>query len=107
MRNLMPDADAARGLHVGVADPRGRRRFAGAEVRVFDTATRRLLGARLVDSGSSYNAQSDVPVHVALPAMSRVDVEVTWPARGTRTVSRIRGVDPARLPARTLVVTVR
>ena len=107
MRNLMPDADAARGLHVWVADPRGRRRFAGAEVRIFDTATRRLLGARLVDSGSSYNAQSDVPVHLGLPALSRVDVEVTWPARGKRTVSRIRGVDPARLPARTLVVTAR
>jgi hypothetical protein len=107
LRNRLPEADAARSLAVRVVDARGRARFAGAEIRVYDTATARLLGARLVDSGSSYNAQSAIPAHIALPSAGRVDVEVTWPARGRRTVSRVRGVDLARLPRRTLVMTVR
>jgi hypothetical protein len=107
MRNMLAAPDAARALHVRVVDTRGRARFPGAEVRVYETAGHRLLGARLVDSGSSYNAQSAMPVHVGLPAAVRVDVEVTWPAQGQRTVTRIRGVDPERLPARTLTVTMR
>ena len=59
---------------------RGRATRAGAEVRVYAAGTRRLLGTRLVDTGSGYDAQSDVPVHVGLPSAGRVDVEVIWPS---------------------------
>ncbi|MEO5895843.1 MAG: CRTAC1 family protein [Vicinamibacterales bacterium] len=79
LKNLLAPADARRGLQVRVADPKGRFTRAGAEVRVYQAATRRLLGARLVDSGSSYNAQSDIPVHFGLATAGRVDVEVIWP----------------------------
>jgi hypothetical protein len=68
MRNMLPPADAARGLHVRVLDGKGRATLAGAEVRVFAAGTTRLIGARLVDSGSGYDAQNDMPVHFGIPA---------------------------------------
>jgi hypothetical protein len=54
-----------------------------------------MLGMRLVDSGSGYNAQSDLPVHMGLPDAGPVDVVVTWPARGTRREVRSAAVRPA------------
>ena len=61
---------------------KGRATLAGAEVRVFAAGTTRLIGARLVDSGSGYDAQNDMPVHVGVPAgVSRVDVQVIVPRR--------------------------
>jgi hypothetical protein len=102
LRNMLPAADASRGLHIKVADAAGRSTRAGAEVRVYAAGTRRLVGARLVDSGSGYDAQSDVPVHVGVPAgVSRVDVQVIVPRKGTRTPVWQRGVSPGR------VITVR
>lgn len=78
---------SGRSLHVRVVDARGRATRAGAEVRVFLAGTRRLLGARIVDAGSGYNAQSDLPVHVGLPAaVGRVDLQVIFPGRGRRAV---------------------
>jgi hypothetical protein len=98
LRNMLPAADAARGLHVRVVDGEGRATRAGAEVRVFAAGTRRLIGARLVDSGSGYDSQSDIPVHVGLPAgVTRVDVQVIVPRRGTRAPVWQRGVSPGRL----------
>ena len=83
LKNMLTPADARRSLQVRVADAKGRFTRAGAEVRVYEAGTRRLLGARLVDSGSSYNAQSDIPVHFGITA-ARVDVETIWPS-GSRT----------------------
>ena len=102
MRNPLPAADAARGLHVRVVDDKGRATLAGAEVRVFAAGTTRLVGARLVDSGSGYDAQNDMPVHVGVPAgVSRVDVQVIAPRHGRRVPVWQRGVAPGR------TVTVR
>jgi hypothetical protein len=95
LRNDLPATIAARSLHVRVLDAKGRATRAGAEVRIYAAGTRRLLGARLVDSGSGYNAQNDMPVHFGLPSRGRVDVEVVWPAEGKRTTTWQRGVDPA------------
>lgn len=98
LRNLLPASDAARGLQIKVVDGEGRSTRAGAEVRVYAAGTRRLIGARLVDSGSGYDAQSDVPVHVGVPAgVSRVDVQVIVPRNGTRAPVWQRGVSPGRL----------
>ncbi|MFB3853732.1 MAG: CRTAC1 family protein [Vicinamibacterales bacterium] len=120
LRNSLAAAAARRSLKVRVLDSRGRAVLAGAEVRVyarepapraagqpFAAATARLLGTRLVDSGSSYNSQSDIPVHFGLAAESQVDVEVTWPAAGKRLVSRVDRLDPASLKGQPAVVRLR
>jgi hypothetical protein len=97
MRNMLPSADAARGLHVRVVDDKGRATLAGAEVRVYAAGTTRLVAARLVDSGSGYDAQNDMPVHVGVPAgVSRVDVQVIVPRGGHRTPVWQRGVAPGK-----------
>lgn len=95
LRNTLPRADAARGLHVRVVDGRGRATRAGAEVRVFAAGTSRLVGARLVDSGSGYDAQSEMPVHVGVPGgVARVDVQVIMPRHGKRVPVWQRGARP-------------
>ncbi len=81
LRNLLPAASARQSLQVRVVDGRGRATLAGAEVRVYQPGTRTLLGARLVDSGSGYDAQNEMPVHFGLSGQSRVDVEVIYPSR--------------------------
>ncbi len=106
-RNVMAPAAAARSLAVRVTDASGRHTRAGAEVRVYATGTRRLLGARLIDTGSGYNAQSDLPVHFGLLTRGRIDVEVIWPAHGKRMPVVVRGVDPARFSRRALDVKTR
>ncbi len=92
LANVLPDSIARRSISVRVLDRRGRATRAGAEVRVYAAGTRRLLATRLVDAGSGYDAQSDIPVHIGLPTAGRVDVEVTWPAAGERRVTRQRNV---------------
>ena len=87
LKNMLAAAHARRALRVRVVDGKGRATRAGAEVRLYEAATRRLLGTRMVDTGSSYNAQSDVPLHFGIPAAMRVDIDVTWPG-GARTVTR-------------------
>jgi hypothetical protein len=102
-RNQLAPADAARAVVIRVLDARGRATRAGAEVRVYATgAAGRLLGTRLVDSGSGYDAQNDLPVRVAVPGSTRVDVEVVFPAAGRRLTARVRSVDPRA--RRTVVV---
>lgn len=105
LRNALAPEAARRSLAIRIVDGRGRATRAGAEVRVYHAGTRRLIATRLVDSGSGYNSQSDLPVHVGLPAgTQRVDIEAVFPARGRRPVVR-RGIDPSS--TRALTVTVR
>jgi hypothetical protein len=93
---LVPD-DAARSLMVRVLDAKGRSLRAGAVVRIYAAGTRRLLGTRLVDTGSGYNSQGDQPVHFGIPlGTSRVDVEVTFPAAGKAETATIRSVQPGQ-----------
>jgi hypothetical protein len=51
---------------------------------------------RLVDTGSGYNAQNDMPVQLGLPNDDAVDIEITWPANGRRATSLIPNVRPGR-----------
>lgn len=97
LRNRLAEPDAARSLQLFVLDSAGRAVYAGAEVRVYRAGTRTLLGTRLVDSGSGYNAQSELPVHFGLASLDLVDIEVTimTPA-GARTARR-PAVDPRSL----------
>ena len=85
MRNMLPPRMPPAASTCASSTAKGRATRAGAEVRVFAAGTTRLIGARLVDSGSGYDAQSDMPVHVGVPAgVSRVDVQVIVPAGGKR-----------------------
>jgi hypothetical protein len=56
----------------------------------------------LVDTGSGYCSQNVMPVHVGLPSMDRVDIEVTAMGTSGRTVTRLNDISPG-----TGVVTVR
>jgi len=87
-RNALDAAVARRSVRVQVVDRRGRANKAGAEVRAYRAGTRQLLGTALVDAGSGYDAQSVAPVHIGLPSVERVDLEVIWPANGKRNVTR-------------------
>jgi FG-GAP-like repeat len=108
MRNMLAADAAGRSLHVRVVDAKGRATLAGAEVRVFAAGSTRLAGARLVDSGSGYDAQNDAPVHVGIPAgVSRVDVQVIVPRKGVRQITWERGVDPRAFLGKALVVRTK
>lgn len=93
MRNLLAPGPAARWLFVSVVDANGRRSLAGAEVRVYAAGTRRLLGTRILDSGSGYNSQNAMPVHFGLAQQRRVDVEVISLRGGERRPGLVRNVD--------------
>jgi hypothetical protein len=97
LRNDIEGPARGRWLRVRALDARGRAIVPGAEVRVYAAGTRRLLGARLVDTGSGYNAQSAMPVHVGLGSAGRVDVEVTFVGRGGRVTRVVRNVRPGRV----------
>ena len=106
LRNDLDSAAARRSLAVRVLDGRGRATRAGAEVRAFMPGTKTLLGTRLVDTGSGYNAQSEMPVNFAFASARQVDVEVTWPSRGIRKIVRVRNVPLSRYAGTALVVKV-
>ena len=102
LRNMLPPADARRSVSVRVLDAAGRATRAGAEVRVYAAGTRQLLGTRLVDSGSGYDAQNDLPVHFGVGSATAVDIEVAMSAGGRRVTMRVPNV-----VAGTRTVTVR
>jgi hypothetical protein len=95
-RNLLAVGLAARSLAIDIVDRRGRRTRAGAEVRVFEAGTRRLVSSGLVDTGGGYCSQNVMPVHVATAAAERVDVEVTSMTEHGRHVTRRVGLTTAR-----------
>ena len=73
---------------------------------MFAAGTRKLVGAGLVDSGSGYDAQNDLPVHIGLGTATRVDIEVTFSAAGKRVVTRLPGVEPSRRNSRTIPIRI-
>ena len=84
VQNLLRPEFNWHSLQVRVLDGEGHATRAGAEVRVYAAGTERLLGTRLVDTGSGYDSQSDLPVHFGLPGAQPVDVGVTIVGRGER-----------------------
>jgi hypothetical protein len=86
LRNLLPANQARRFITV-IAE-----RQPGAAVRVYAAGTRRLIATGLVDSGSGYDMQNDLPVHLGIGNATRVDVEVT--RSGTKAVSQSGGLRP-------------
>ena len=106
MANMLSVA-TARSLHVRVVNARQRALLAGAEIRVYAAGTRNLIAARVVDSGSGYNAQNDMPVHVGVGGAASVDVEAIFPVGGARAVVRVAAVRIADYSGRALVIPVR
>ena len=104
--NMLPAEQAHHSLEVMVLDQNGHYTKAGAEVRLYVAGTHQVLGARLVDTGSSYDGQSTLPVHFGLGNNSKVDVEVTGMSNHGRIVTRVDGVDISAYIGKPLIVKV-
>ena len=79
VRNELSDDLRGASLSVSVSDHNGVMNRAGAEVRIFNQQGQ-LLGLRLVTTGDGYNSHSNLPVHLGLPNVDTVDIEVTFDA---------------------------
>lgn len=104
-KNLHPKP--ADSLQIEVLDHRGHHTVAGAEVRLYNAKTGALLGTRLVDTGSGYDAQNAMPVHFALAGASRVKVEVTTMSQSGRVVNTLTNINPADYKGRWLSVRAK
>ena len=109
---LLRNTAAMRGrsIAVEVTDPNARRSRAGSEVRAYRAGTRQMLSSALVDSGSGYCSQSDMPVHLGVAGSwkGKVDIEVITLAGGARHASIVRGVNPDDYRGRSLrIITTR
>jgi len=104
LRNLLAPERARRSVQVLVLDDRGHYTRAGAEVRLYAAGTRDLLGMGIVDTGSGYDSQNALPVHLGAPGEDRVDVEVTFLTGRGREVVKVEGVAPGAGAGRPLVV---
>lgn len=105
-RNLLRPEYAWHSLQVRVVDDAGRATRPGAEVRIYAAGTDRIMGTRLVDSGSGYDGQSDLPVHFGVPGGQPVDVRVTIVLGGDRRSVSVEDVDPREYQGSPLVVRV-
>jgi hypothetical protein len=94
LRNDLPPERARRSLQVAVVDARGHYTRAGAEIRIFDSGTGRLLGTNIMDTGSGYDSQNAMPVHFGLAQEGPVDVEVTTLTPKGRKAARLTKVVP-------------
>ena len=105
LRNRLDSNNAARSLQVLVLDENGRATRAGSEVRVYGGGNR-LLGTRLVDTGSGYNSQNLIPVHFGLPQGEMFTVEIVSATGSKRAIGRIVAVDARRYAGKVLRVQV-
>ena len=109
---LLRNTAAMRGrsIAIEVTDPNARRSRAGSEVRAYRTGTRLMLSSAIVDSGSGYCSQSEIPVHLGIAGdwKGTVDIEVITMTGGTRHASIVRDVNPDDYRGRSLrIITTR
>jgi hypothetical protein len=97
---------AGRSIQVLVLDENGHYTRAGSEVRVFRAGSDELIGLRMVDTGSGYNAQNAKPVHIGLPEAVPIDVHVTVLGPDGRKTDVFRNVDWQSLSGQPYVVKV-
>ncbi|MCG8414398.1 MAG: VCBS repeat-containing protein [Pseudomonadales bacterium] len=95
-----------RSIQIQVLDGQGNYVLAGAEVRVYKTGTSELLGTRLVDTGSGYNAQNAMPVHIATLDSQQVDIKITTMSTSGRVDHYFNGVDVAALDNKPFIARV-
>ena len=103
-RNDLPRDATLRSIQILVLDAQGHYTRAGAQVRVFRGGTQQLLGLRMVDTGSGYNAQNALPVHIGLAEPGLVDVRVTRVSPEGPLTQEFRDIDPALLAGKAFVV---
>lgn len=106
MENLLRPEYAWHALHVRVLDAEGHATRPGAEVRLYVPGSDVLLATRIVDTGSGYDAQSDLPVHFGVRGAQPVDVRITILAGGERRTGVVEAVDPADYQGQALVVRI-
>ena len=106
-QNDLDSTVAGRSIQVLVLDENGHYTRAGSEVRVYRSGTDELIGLRLVDTGSGYNAQNAKPVHIGLPEPMSIDVHVTVMTREGRETEAFKDVDWRALGGKPFVVRVR
>ena len=106
VENLLSTETGRRSLQVLVLDAEGRYAYPGAEVRVYESGTKKLLGMNILDTGSGYNSQNAMPVHFGLANVGPVDVEVTTLTENGRKTALVSRVDPKDYAGRWLVVRV-
>ena len=105
-QNLLSEGKGRQSLQILVLDAHGRYTYPGSEVRLFESGTRKLLGMKILDTGSGYNSQNAMPVHFGLPNEALVDVEVTTLTKNGRKTAVLSRVDPREHTGRWLVVKV-
>jgi hypothetical protein len=99
-----------RSIAVEVTDRNARRSRAGSEVRAYRSGTRQLLSSGIVDSGSGYCSQSELPVHLGIASdwTGNIDVEVITLMEARRHASIVRNVNPDDYRGRSLrIITTR
>lgn len=106
MENQLDANRAAQSLQIRVVDEFGRATRPGAEVRVYRAGSDQLLGVGLVDTGSGYDAQSDLPVHFGLPGEAAVDIAITIAHLGERRTGRVDNVNVQDYRNRVLTVRI-
>ena len=79
LRNVRPLESLGRTLRVQVLDRAGAPTRPGSLVVIRDTNDRSTIAARMVDTGSGYNAQSILPLIFSLPDNDLVDIHVITP----------------------------
>jgi len=89
LRNGLAEQYAKCSLQVVVLDAKGHYTRAGAEIRIYDRGTKKLLGTGFLDTGSGYNSQNAMPAHFGLPQVDRVDVEITTMTQKGRRTARL------------------
>jgi len=94
-------------LQIMVLDSRGHYTKAGAEVRAYSVTSGRLLGSRLVDTGSGHNAQNAMPVFFGFANNEVVDIEVTSIENSVRKAQLFHNIDPGDYQNSWLVLTVQ
>lgn len=92
-RNDLEKSEHAHSFKILILDENGHYTRQGAEVRLYDSKTKALLGSRIVDTGGGYVSQNAQPVHFGLGQTKIIDIEVTYMSTQGRQVKIIEQVD--------------
>jgi VCBS repeat protein/ASPIC/UnbV protein len=104
LSNRLDDGARQRSLSVSVIDERGSARRTGAELRVYERGTSKVLATRMIDTGSGYNSQNILPAHFGLAGLDTVDLEVAYITARGRTMARFNNIAPGREEDRRLEI---
>ncbi len=102
LQNLLRPEFAGHSLKVRVLDQEGRATRAGAEVGIFVPGTRNPLALGIMDTGSGYDAQSDLPVHFGIPGLQPVDLVIFIQGEDGRRTAAVGRINPEEFRGRVL-----